>query len=388
MRHPLLLCSILAGALALSASCSHRRAAPRGFVDEARDSIVFDLKGYVHPDSEISIWNVKKCGAYYYFCFDESTRSDFNASHTILMAASADKLQTRYVPLPDGVNDFASIRTQDETLILKTKDHGFYRFNPKDWTWAPYSFEEDETIYVDNDWEVKCADHGEFGEATWFIDKHTEKEYAFLGLRGNIRRIGSTLYVVFPTRIYELDDPSIGFLCDSATTYEHAKDVQLIALHFHRAGYSVLDHTFSPIVHFDNENPEIEKHTEHGMTWYNGGFYVSEFAQSDTVIENSFVASDTLFCALNTPSGLDLVKWNGNVLTPVHHFDNDAGVPRIRYRFPEEFPTIIASEKYRESASSPEERLRLLLNVEPGYSELFDLGHDGNTLLKIRYSTR
>ena len=124
------------------------------------------------------------------------------------------------------------------------------------------------------------------------------------------------------------------------------------------------------------------------MTWYNGGFYVSEFAQSDTVIENSFVASDTLFCALNTPSGLDLVKWNGNVLTPVHHFDNDAGVPRIRYRFPEEFPTIIASEKYRESASSPEERLRLLLNVEPGYSELFDLGHDGNTLLKIRYSTR
>ena len=378
---------LLFGAVALIVSCERQKQRAHGFVNEPQDSIWFNLKDYVLPASEISIWDVKKCGGYYYVCFHERTRSNFNASHSVLMAVSEDKLQTMHVPLPDEAYDFSSISNKNDTLVIKLKDERFFSLNPKNWEWSSYSFRDGDkgTIFEDDDWTVKYAYHGEFGEVTWFIDKYSKEEYAFVGLSGSVSRIDSTLYVINETRIYELNNPSIGFHCDSLTTYEKAKDIRLIAAQFHRAGYSPMTHTFSPIIHFDNENPEIEKHEDDGITWYNGGFYLSDFAKSDTVIIDHFIASDTLFCALNTPSGLELVKLDGDRLTSVHRFDIDAGVSHLRFRFLDEFPGIASSANYRERDDSPDERLLLLLNVEPGSSELIDIAHDGNSLLKLRY---
>lgn len=378
---------LLFGAISLIVSCEHQKQRAHGFVNEPQDSIWFNLKDYVLPASEVSIWDVKKCGGYYYVCFHERTRSDFNASHSILMAVSEDKLQTMHVPLPDEAYDFTSISNKNDTLVMKLKDERFFSLNPKSWEWSSYSFrnEDSGTKFEDDDWTVKYAYHGEFGEVTWFIDKQSKDEYAFVELTGNVRRIDSTFYVINETRIYELNNPSIGFHCDSLTTYERAKDIRLIAVHFHRAGYSPMNHTFSPIVQFDNENPAIEKHEESGITWYDGGFYLSDFAKADTIIVDSFIAADTLFFALNTPSGLELVKLDGDTLSSVHHFDKDAGISHLRFRLLDEFPCIASSVKYRECPSSPDEKLLLLLNVEPGCSELIDIAHDGNSLIKLCY---
>ena len=388
MKRFLILCSLLAWTLLLIASSSHKRVVTHGFVNEPQDSIVFNLKDYVLPASEISILSVNKCDGYLYFWFHEQSRSDFNASHSFLMAASEDNLLAKYVPFPANVNDFSSVSVKnDDTLVIKLEDERCFSFDPKKWEWYPYKSKDDDgTIYNDDDWEVKHDYHGEFGEVTWFIDKHSKEEYAFVGLTGSIRRLDNTLYVVNETRIYELSDPSIGFRCKSSTKYKKAKDSRLISVLFHRAGYSPMNHTFSPIVHLDNENPEIEKHEDEDFIWYDGGFYLSEFATADTVIVGSFVSSDTLFCALNTSSGLELARLEGDSLVSVHHFYKDVGESHIRFSFPDMFPSIASAFKYRECVTSPDEKLLLLLNIEPGVSELIDIVSNGNTLTKLCYN--
>ena len=380
-------CTIIIWTLVLIASCGRPRLVTHRFVDVPQDSILFDLKDYVLPASEVDLWNVVKCGGYFYFSFYEQMRGHWGGSHSFLMGASEDKLNPRFIPLPDGVDDFSFSSVKNDTLLIGIRESNlFYSFDPKKWEWAPYTSykEHKNTLYEDDDWMVKHVDGGEFGDATWFIDKHTEDEFAFVGLNGSIRRIDSTLYVVNQTRIYRLDDPSIGFHCDSTTRYENAKDAHLIAVHFHHAGYSVPKHNFLPVVHFDNEPAEIEEHTFGDMTSYDGGFYVSEYAKADTSIIGSFEASDTLFCALNTPSGLELAKLYDGGLITIHNFNKDIG-EYARFRFFNEHPSVASVTKYRDASHLPEDKLLILINDETGTSELFDIARDGNTMLKLYY---
>lgn len=387
MKRSVFVCSLLAWTLVHIVSCDHHRLVAHGFVDEPQDSILFDLKDYVLPASEVDLGHVIKCDGYYYFCFHEQMRGKWGGSHYFLMGASEKGLKPKYIPLPDGINDFSFSSARNDTLVIGLEDNDrYYSFDPQKWEWAPYlSFNGHENaLYEDDDWAVKHADHGEFGDATWFIDKHTEDEFAFVGLNGGIRRIDSTLYIVNPTRIYKLEDPSIGFHCDSTTLYENAKDVHLIALHFHRAGYSASSHNFLPTVHFDNGPAGIEEHTIGNMTYYDGGFYVSEYAEADTSIVGSFVASDSLFCALNTPSGLELAKLEDDHLITIHRFHKDLG-KYSRYHFLNSYPIVASVSKYRDRSNLSEDKMFILVNNEAGASELFDIARDGNTLLKLCY---
>lgn len=380
-------CTIIIWTLVLIASCGHNRQVVHGFVDEPQDSLFLDLKEYVYPASEIYLSRAVKSNGFYYLVFYEHGRFHNLGSKRIIMAISEDNLQTKHIPLPEYVDDFSSVSVINDTLIIgfRDTDQG-YCLDPKKWEWTPYLFHTDhnDTLFEDDDWSVKHSDHGEFGSITWFIDKHLKEEYAFGALSGNIHRIDSTLFIVSPTRVYALRDPSIGFHCDSTTTYESAKDVHLIGAHFFRAGYSSLEHNFLPVVHFDNEPAEIVERTFDDISYYVGGFYVSEFAKADTAILGSFVASDTLFCALHTPSGLELVKLDNDRLSVVHSFYKDLGV-YSRYSFYGHYPDVSFVSNYRDDSIPAEDKLLILINDKAGSSELFDIARDGNSLLKLCY---
>ena len=379
---------MLLGALMLFMSCGRHRPGAHGFVDAPQDSLFLDLKEFVYPASDVYLSRAVKGNGFYYLVFYEQRRFNDFDSKRIIMAISEDNLQTKHIPLPESVDDFSSVSVINDTLVIgfRDVDQG-YCFDPKKWEWTPYMFHKDhnDILFDDDDWSVKYSDHGEFGSISWFIDKHLQKEYAFKELYGNIHRLDSTFYIVSPTRVYALHDPSIGFHCDSTTTYESAKDVELIGVHFYSAGYSTLEHNFLPVLHFDNEPAEIEKHTYGNITYYDGGFYVSEGAKADTSIIGSFVASDTLFCAMNTPDGLELAKLdNGNLIT-IHSFHKDVG-EYSRFHFFNEYPCVASASKYRDDSSLPEDKLLILVNDKAGSSQLFDISQNGNTLLKLCYN--
>lgn len=346
--------------LILIASCGFHKQHRRVFIDDQKDSIVFDLTDYVLPASRIYLQDVRKSSGYYYLRFVEDFRCHFGGTRSFLTAVSETDHKVRSIPLPEGVHGFSGNPNPVEDLN-----------NP---------------LYEDADYTVRYVDHGEFGDVIWFIDNHSSEEYAFVGLSGSIRRVDNSLYIVNQTRIYELGDPSLGFHCDSVTSYENSKDIHLIAVHFHRAGYFVEEHNFLPVVHYDNEPAEIEKHALDDMIYYTGGFYVSEFAKTDTSIIGSFVASDTLYCALNTPSGLELAKLKDGHLIPVHNFmKHVGGTPGIRIA--ENYPAIVSVSTYCDDPNQQDDNsLLLLVVIEPGLYELYDIAHDGNDLLKLRFN--
>ena len=376
----------------MQVSCDRHRHIVRGFVDQSQDSILIDLSEYAHSASKIELFDVRKCDGYYYFRFDGVYRDDFDGPYPILMAASENGLKAKHIPLPDGVDNVRQIFERNDTLMMKSDDERFYSFDLRKWTWSLTTSRKDDNtgqLYEDDDWMVRYADHGEFGFVSWFIDKHSQEEYAFVRLDGRIRRIGEIFYVATPTRVYVIPNPTIGFHCDSTTRYEKAQDAHLLDYYFYRAGYKPMDHFVNPVVRFDDWDISGEDYIlEDGFRFINEPYFTpDEMMKVDTVIVNSFCASDTLFCLLNTPSGLELAKLDDAQLVPVHHFHKSIG-PYFHHRvsFPYDYPSLHTRYKYRDKSNPTDERLLLLINTEAGVSELMDLAHNGNTLLKISYS--
>ena len=389
MKRTIVYCSIIIWMLVLIVSCGRHRQVVHGFVDAPQDSILFDLKDYVLPASEVDLWNVVKCGGYYYFTFHEQRRGKWGGSHSFLMGASEDKLQARYIPLPDNVKSISSTFVRNDSLIMESDDDQLFLFDSKKWSWSPLAPEIDEegTLYEDDDWMVKLVSHGEFGKVSWFIDKHSQEEYAFVELNGGFRRIGNTFYVVTLSRIYEIPDPTIGFHCDSSTRYENAKDARLLAHHFFDAGYEPMRHFVNPVVRFDDFDLLGEFILPDGSRVYHNPYEVfNDYLKADTTFVASFCASDTLFCALNTLSGLELAKLEDTKLVPVHHFNKSIG-SNYPYHYFNDYPSISAQYKYIDESNPTDYRLLLVINTEAGSSELIDIAHNGNTLLKLCYDT-
>ena len=71
-------------------------------------------------------------------------------------------------------------------------------------------------------------------------------------------------------------------------------------------------------------------------------------------------------------------------LVPVHHFDKSIGT-NYPYHFFNKYPSIAAQHKYRDDSNPSDYRLLLVINTEVGSSELIDIAHNGNTLLKLCY---
>ena len=387
MKRSILVYSIIVWTLVHIVSCDRHRQVAHGFVNDPQDSILFELNDYVLPASEVDLWNVVKCGGYYYFCFHEQMRDKRGGSHSFLMGASEDKLQARYIPLPETVKSISSTFVKNGSLMMKSDEDQLYSFDPKKWSWSPSAPDKDEegSLYEDDDWIVKHAGHGEFGKVSWFIDRHSQEEYAFVELDGGFSRIGSTFYVVTLSRIYEIPDPSTGFHCDSSTRFENAKDAHLLARHFFDAGYKPMQHFVTPAVRFDDFDISGEFLLPDGSRVYHNPFEVfNEYLKADTTFVASFCASDTLFCALNTPSGLELAKLEDAKLVPVHHFGKNIGSD-YPCRYFNEHPSIASRYKYRDESDPTDYRLLLVINTEAGSSELIDIFHNGNTLLKLCY---
>ena len=373
-------------------SCDRHRHVIRGFVDEPQDSILVDLSEYIHRDSVTELVEIKKYDGHYYFLFYVQYLPNLNGSHFVLMAASEDKLRARHIPFPDGVDGSFNFFERNDTLIMEMDDDRFYSFDPKKWKWSPITSGDNdkETLFEDDDWMVKIVRQGEFGSATWFMDKHSKEEYAFLdldsGIDGAIRRTSGAFYVVTRTRVYEIPDPSIGFHCDSATRYENAKDIQLLGSHFYKSGYTSFSKYFvNPVVCFDNEDLSGEIILPDGTRSYHNPYKVFGENEMDGRIVASFCASDTLFCVLNTSPGLELARLEDAKLVPVHHFNKDIGYchPVI---FPYGFPSLTTRYRYRDKSNPADDRMLFQVNTEEGVAELIDLANNGNTMLKICYS--
>lgn len=364
-------------------SCGWKQSRFSCFHNEAQDSVYVDLRDYVLPASTVTLHSAVKVCDKYYLNFCEKARSHRGGEKDILVELSEPAHKSRIIPLPGGVGGFSSVSSRNDTLVIRDRDSMEFVYDSKYGTWIKGKFQA-RPSYEDEEYIVRYEEHGEFGDAMWFIDKCSENQYAFVGLSGRVCRLGGVFYIVKPTRIYEVPEPSVGFHCDSLTNYAAAKGIHLLGHHFWKAGYCNDDHNILAIVHFDNEPAGMEERVApNGVSYYEGGFWVSEYAKADTTIIGSFIESDTLYCALHTPSGLELAKLDQGRLNPVHAFNLDLGRNHLRYRYPSEYPAWIDVRRYCVCDNPHQERLLILVNRKEGLSELIDLSKDGNGFVNI-----
>lgn len=369
MKRVLIYC-LLTLALFAFFSCRQRQTHCVGFHDEANDSIYFDLGDYVLPASFVTLYSAVKINNKYYLLFEETERVNRGGAKNILVEFSEDLHKPGYIPLPVEVR-YPSLTSRNDSLVIRDSRDEEFAYDSKRGSWIKVSCQS-KPLYEDEEYIVRYVDRGEFGCALWFIEKDSGVEYAFVGMDGRVCRINGSFYIVGRTRIYEID-PSKGFQCDSMTRYEQLKDVRLIFAHFLHAGYLGRKSQL-PIVHFDDVSADV---------------CIGSFTdvRSDTTIIGSFVSSDTLFCALQTPSGLSLTKLKNGGLDLVHQFKFDIGGDRPVSIFQNEYPQLMWHSRYRVCDSPLEEKLLILVNRKDGLSELIDMSKDGNSFVNLLYKS-
>lgn len=311
---------LAAVATLLAASCGQRRVEAEdslGFVDVPQDSVFIDLGEY----SDIWLGDVESYSGAYYLAFSVKDERGFTSSR--LVELNEESLLPRLMKQPD-----------------------------KDWIPCKYDESESELIVSTDRWEVFRSNCGEFGCMTWFIDRNTKDEYAIGEMYGDLRAAGGRIYHIDSYKITEIDDPTLGAHCDSVLSHENSKDIRFIAAHFfHHDAYRSCD-IFQPLVQFDCEHAK-------------------------TGIIGSFVASDTLFCTINTPDGFELAKLEDGHLTTVHSFHNPLWSYSKYYR-PDENRCVRIKAK-------DDRQLLMVHDKDKGYAELYDVRHDGNRLFALQY---
>ena len=369
-------------------SCSQRPDVHAGFTDEPQGTVVFDFEEYALPASEVKLHDVVKAGGVYYCKFSESRSSrkrDFGQD--VLMVFSARDGKPRWLPLPEDVKNIKSIFQLGDTLFAQMqnwypKDEcpQYYYLDPKAWKWNPYDATASfgDSLYEDAEWSVRHTYGGEFGEATWFVDKHSSKEYAFWGLGGKVHRIDGSFYVIERTRVYEIADPSTGFLCDSTATYEKKKEQNLIPPPFLGGTFNPSrGQTFMPIVQYDDCDPSAL--IREGM-WSDASIeffslYGQEF-KSDTLITGSFQSGGRLHCLLETPSATVLARWEDGRMVAVHDF------PKFERK---SWFSGFIGHAYPDPNRHGDETMLILAERGRGSYDLYEMGGDGNTLLQLSY---
>ena len=208
----------LAAILVLSCGHDRGRRAPIGFEDEARDTLFIHIPELSGTPPEYV--RVLKVGDYLYFEIEPS----LDVSQSFWKAVAIKGFREK--DLPTLGENFSIHRRRDSLIASSYRDGQVLVFDPKTWawkeTWKDTSSSDIDPLhslylYEDDDWVIRGTDHGEFGSASWFIDKHSGAEYAFLTLSGKVHRTDSCFFFVKETRIIGIPDPSMGFLCDSTT---------------------------------------------------------------------------------------------------------------------------------------------------------------------------
>ena len=353
----------------VSFSCGPRPGLFVEFKDEPQDSIIFNLTEYALPASDIELYDVVKANDRYYCLFSEITQSYWEYRPDILMCFSLSTRKPYHIPLPTIDRQPTAIFQRGDTLFLRIGYDGFeqkhYFLNKKDNSWKPFTASASfiDYKYEDKDWAVRYVEHGEFGDAMWFIDKASSKEYAFIGLSGKVHKIDTTFYIVGRTRMFELTDPTIGFQCDSSTVYANARDEVLLASRFFKAGYYSKAISLTPVVKYDNED-NLE---------YLG---VSDYAEADTLILGSFQADGRLYCLLDTPSSTVIARWDGQQMAALHEFSR-YGETNTSSKYIWQ-PTNMVCHTYTDA-------LLALGKIEEGRYDLYEIGKEGHSLLRLSY---
>ena len=205
----------------VASSCYHvQRFESMEFVS-SYDTLCLDT--YAYPLSRLSIGHAAKYNDSYYCLLAKSGayRGMYDwGGETFMLKISGNNTTILQLPSPDKHLQWYDFFVRSDTLFWKDQSFEASYWDDAVAEWIPVEYLPD-IVYEDQDWQVAVRNGGEFGVFTWFIDRHSDKQYIYPMLPEKINRIDSVFYLTGKKAITTLQNPRQGLLCNSDLRYEN-----------------------------------------------------------------------------------------------------------------------------------------------------------------------
>ncbi len=259
------------------------------------DTLTIDVKG--------SLGQIIKYQNYYYCFFDRSNPYSSKPFKDFYILSSGGEIIQK-IDVPEKLNSlYYDMHVRNDSIITKEYyDHYTFYLDLKKSEWIEIN-EVDDLIFEDENYYVTHLGFGEFGNAVWFKDKNTKKEYEFSSTTPSISKINSDYFLSNGREVFKIN-PQKMMPSDSS----------------HR--YKIVEST---------------KHVRYGSQYINGGEYLFKDTinpyESDFYISNTFTLKDTLFhlCVDNNKTFIAVI--DSGKMIPYKTIDNDISTYRYHYAY-------------------------------------------------------
>jgi len=183
--------------------------------------IVINTNNIFRPASKIEMLSSLKFNNEYYSIFEEKQMYDFG--HTQRYLIKFDKfgriLLAKKFPLNFANGNYLDFFVQDDKLFMQDQNNFRYNFDIKTNKFSETTKGND-LVFEDENYKVMYKSFGEWGEATWFINKKDKSEF-FTSLNGkNVSFVNGKFYVTNISSIWEIENPKKLNKCEANQYYD------------------------------------------------------------------------------------------------------------------------------------------------------------------------
>ncbi|SMP23940.1 hypothetical protein [Chryseobacterium profundimaris] len=184
------------------------------------NKIEINLNGILRPASTISMLISTKFNDNFYSIFEERQMNYFEQTQKYLIVYNILGKILNAEKLPKELHNsfYLDLYEYEEKIYLIDQFNTRYVLDFKTYKFDK-SVKGNDIVYEDQNYQVMYKDFGEWGQATWFINKKDKKQY-FTSINGtNTNFADGKFYLTSFNSIAEISDPKNLTMCSSEQNY-------------------------------------------------------------------------------------------------------------------------------------------------------------------------
>lgn len=234
------------------------------------------------PQTHLSIHSAVEYHDRYYCLINCNTLWPIECSK-LLLSIDCQTLEYRWEEFPNNLRNgyYDDFYVRHDTLFISvygswSKNDYFFDTTQRRWVEIE---KQSALVFEDDDYQIFTIDHGEWGDFTWFSNRHNGNQYVMPG-SGFVRRVADTYYVVGPAWISAASTSQLEQSLTAPISYEEAAHRYMF---YDDSAFFVDDTTLRFVIPDDR------------FVLANYNYFTFLYEGADTMFEGSFVVDDSLF---------------------------------------------------------------------------------------------
>lgn len=188
-----------------------------------------DIKEIVRPASRVDLINAVKYDDKYYCFFEERQLYSLRNHNKYFLEISNNGTIINNIEIPKlfDITEFSDFLISNERLqVINYRDHKNFWFDFKTLKWNKIKGQTNrnkDKVFEDTNFIITYLNFGEWGQTTWFIDKHTKKQYVIGACGTTVNKHDGKYYFTNSNEIIEIENPRKLKLCAKEHYYQRYK---------------------------------------------------------------------------------------------------------------------------------------------------------------------